>query len=230
MRNVELVIASSGWPIKTGLSRVASESCCMCGVHIEDDDCHARPFGIAFNNQPQLRAPESDYICNHCASLDNSLLQKYAKSVITSDGFYKFASNLDRAYWLLNPPEAPFLMIYGTQKNQHLAWYAPVNQSQEVFYVQLGYQVLRIRKSKLLEANAVAKAFYEKHEKFLFQKGKDDPEIAVRTSWLLNNEDERENKQLIFSLTQGERWAARICQTAGDAVLSHTPTQTLPTE
>jgi|APLak6261703504_1056268.scaffolds.fasta_scaffold02539_3 CRISPR type IV-associated protein Csf1 len=131
--------------------------CMMCGFpHAEGELVVSSSLSSTFTNWGDL-ANNSDIVCGYCAAVSQDpWTQAWMSSVITESGVYKFASNNDIAFWLLNPPNAPFIMMRGDQKTQHLVWRTPVNYSPDVYQVRFGEKMLIIRRKQLILARDAA--------------------------------------------------------------------------
>ncbi|MBR8189104.1 type IV CRISPR-associated protein Csf1 [Burkholderia vietnamiensis] len=148
-----------------GLSPIASTrasstgNCAMCGhAHEVGDPVVEYSPDSSFTDYGALRAPSSPVVCGWCAATWTiDFTQRYAKSVISTDGVYPAASNEHIAYWLLNPPTGPWIFVQSDQKRQHLIWRAPVNHSTEIFVVRYGELQLTVRRARLLDGLAAAK-------------------------------------------------------------------------
>lgn len=134
--------------------------CLMCGFeHQKGDLVVDSNLSDSFTNWADLAAPASHVICGYCASSSQDpWTQAWMHAVITEKGVYKFASNNDIAYWLLNPPSTPFIMMKGDQQKQHLVWRTPVNYSREIYQVRIGEKMVTIRLKHLLSARDSALA------------------------------------------------------------------------
>ena len=111
--------------------------------------------GVTFRDQYDIVDRQSSYVAQHTAAiLERPYMQKYSKSVISPDGWFKFATTHDVAWFLLNPPTPPFVMIFGIAKMEHLLWRTPLSLSRELFFVRLGHRLLRINHARLLAIHA----------------------------------------------------------------------------
>jgi CRISPR type IV-associated protein Csf1 len=113
----------------------------------------------SFNNKFDLGVPESPYVCSDCCALyHKDYLQKYSKSYACRAGVFRLASNAEQCWFLLHPPEPPFIALISDTQQQHLIWRAPVNWSAEQIKVRMGDRVLLLRHKVLLQAvEAVAR-------------------------------------------------------------------------
>ena len=91
--------------------------------------------------------------CGYCLPLlTTEGLRATAKGIFTLDGVRPFSKWADITQGLMQPPEPPFVMLYATRKNQHMAWRARVNLSRDLLYVRVGLRDLKIRRPVLLAA------------------------------------------------------------------------------
>lgn len=138
-----------------GVPALKEGNCAFCGAPINIGDPQV-PFAVsgAFMDDLSLAARGSDMTCGYCVhhlSAEGLRTTGYgAFSVI--DGHIPFRKWQDIARALLNPPAVPFVMVYATANNQHMAWRAPVNYSRDLLYVRVGLRDLKIRRHKLTEA------------------------------------------------------------------------------
>lgn len=131
--------------------------CAFCGHEIKAGDPYV-PFtvGGAFMDDLTLAARGSDMTCGYCPHvLSAEGLRTTGYGVFSATGASPFRKWGDIAESLKNPPEPPFVMVYATANNQHMAWRAPVNHSRDLFYVRVGLRDLKIHRQKVLDAVAV---------------------------------------------------------------------------
>lgn len=154
-----LAIAAAGFrPI--GMPAVTEGRCKMCGFeHNQGDPVVDAALPDSFTSWGELSAPGSPVVCGSCAAVSQDpWMQAWMNACITQAGVYKFASNADIAYWLLNPPDGPFVMTRGDQQKQHLVWRTPVNYNREVYQVRIGEKLVTIRRAHLIKARDAALA------------------------------------------------------------------------
>jgi len=154
-----LAVQAAGRDHTGVMSAQAPGACAMCGQHHAIGD-PVTPFvpTDSFTDYPALRAKSSRIICGWCAATCNDIFtQKVLKTVICRDGIFPAASNVHIAYWLLNPPDGPWMWVQGDQKKQHIIWRTPVNTSRDVYQVRNGEQVLTVRRQRLLPAVEAAR-------------------------------------------------------------------------
>lgn len=196
--------------------------CAMCGTTIFAGDLidDFAP-GDAFTDYPALAAKSSDVICADCKAIwRQEFLQKYSKSVICDEGVFPFAKMENQAYWLLNPPQSPFIMILSDQQQQHLIWRAPVNLSRDLYQIRFGSALLTIRRLILVEAMEASRYLVE-----LLNATEKKPRTKspfVRLDWEMSDlrhgrlrdevlslpgDEAQKMVGLLRSLTPGESWA-----------------------
>jgi CRISPR type IV-associated protein Csf1 len=129
--------------------------CGYCGRQINPGDMSI-PFaaGAAFMDDLSLAARGSAWTCGYCAVLlgaEGLRISGYGMFSI-EDGAIPFRKWGDIAKALENPGKPPFVAVYATANNQHMAWRAPVSLSRDVFYVRVGLRDLRIRRPFALRA------------------------------------------------------------------------------
>jgi len=137
-----------------GVPAEKAGNCAFCGAEIKVGDPNV-PFSVtgAFMDDLSLAARGSDMTCGHCVHvLSADGLRATSHGVFSKAGVQPFRKWADVAKAVTEPPEAPFVMVYATANNQHMAWRAPVNYSRDLFYVRVGLRDLKIRRQKLLDA------------------------------------------------------------------------------
>lgn len=141
-------------PLPPGtLSLLPGAHCPLCGYAFgPGEKGHANPTtGNSFNDAPSMKGGAREPTCSACIATYGKLFtQTLSKTVMTVDGAWGFASNEDRAYWLLNPPSQPFVMVCGLATNQHLFWRTPVARSRDIYPLRVGPHVGFIRR-RILE-------------------------------------------------------------------------------
>ncbi len=139
-------------------------ACAMCGrPHGPGDSVVDFEPQSSFTDWAALRSPSSRLICVWCDGVwDRDFTQAYLKTIVCREGVFPAARNDHLAYWIMNPPEGPWLFLQGDQKIQHVVWRAPVNHSREVFQVRAGEAVLTIRTKQLQAGVAAVKALAAK--------------------------------------------------------------------
>lgn len=137
-----------------GIPAKVAGDCTFCGKHIAKGElCVTPDFGPSFMDAVSLASRGSGMVCGDCAVLvtgEGLLATGYG--VFHAGGVNPFRKWADIRAFLENPPVAPFVALYSTAKNQHMAWRAVVNHSRELLYIRVGLRDLCIRRQFVLRA------------------------------------------------------------------------------
>lgn len=153
-RSSTIVLRALGWA-PDGVPAKKEGTCAYCGQPIHVGDLHVRfSAGPAFMDDLSLADRGSGMTCGYCVPLlsrDGLMASGYG---VFSErgGVTPFRKWADIAAALREPPEPPFVAVYATANNQHMAWRAPVNLSRDLFYIRVGLRDLKIRRPMLLDA------------------------------------------------------------------------------
>jgi CRISPR type IV-associated protein Csf1 len=198
-----LVIEATGIPPLGTRKAKEAYRCAMCGIEIHPGDMIDDFLpGEAFTDHPSLADQGSHVICGACKAIWNKdFTQKYSKTVISREGIFPFAKMEHQAYWLMEPPEPPFIMIQSDQQQQHLIWRAPVNLSREVFAIRYGNRILTIRRGFLQEAVEACKSLAAKLPK---KTGKSVKLPFHRLDWKLESLSHGRWRNELYDLDAGE--------------------------
>ena len=128
--------------------------CALCGAPVKTGQMQAPlSLGPGFVDDLYLAARGSHIICGWCTNVMGlEGLRATGYGVFSAEGVRPFRKWGDIAKSLLDPPVVPFAMVYATANNQHMAWRAPVNDSQDLFYVRVGLRDLKIRRRVLFQS------------------------------------------------------------------------------
>lgn len=234
-----VIVAKALGYMPEGVPAKQDGACAFCGLHIAEGDLSS-PFSVspAFMDDLSLAAKGSDMTCGHCAPLMTAAaLRETGYGVFTHNGVRPFRKWGEIATALANPPDEPFVMLYATANNQHMAWRAPVNFSPDLFYVRVGLRDLKIRHAILMRAvevsQKVANVFgYEATEKTLahpFTRLSSDLKEIGHSSLRVYSPSKKEVEEghyekvaqhqedidFLMNLTLGETWALRFLLTPG---------------
>ena len=158
-----------------GVASDIDQVCALSGVEVPAGTENLVPWKPkdSFRDQFFMADRRSRYVTQETSAiLTRPFMQRYANSVISTDGWFKFASTNDVAWHLLNPPTPPFVMIFGVTQMQHLLWRAPLSLSRELFFVRLGPRLIRVRHSRVLAALNLAEACLNPVNVFAAEQGK----------------------------------------------------------
>lgn len=150
------VIVARAWgKTPDGVPAPHAGRCAFCGLEIAEGDPYV-PFeaGSYFMDDLTLAARGSGMTCGHCVHLLSAQgLRDSGHGIFSeTDGALPFRKWADIARALREPPRPPFVAVYATANNQHMAWRAPINFSRDLFYVRVGLRDLKIRRPVLLAA------------------------------------------------------------------------------
>lgn len=205
--------------------------CAMCGGHYNKGDV-VEPFKpeASFTDYTALAFPQATHICGACKALwRREFMQTYSKVVVSEEGMHMFASNDNQAYWLLEPPKPPFMMLISDQQLMHIVWKTPVSLSRDFYFVRLGEKTFSIRRNLLKDAREAAFLLSDAINKNTKEKaGKKGQEAKFRSPFdrldrnlenglhgmisyftkQLSNEipELKESVRLLERLTPGELW------------------------
>lgn len=128
--------------------------CALCGCEIKQGDPQVPlSLGDSFMDDLYLAARGSQVVCGWCPiTMTADGLKATSHGAFSLEGARPFRKWGDIAASLEDPPKPPFVMVYATANNQHMAWRAPVNWSRDMFYVRVGLRDLKIRRQALLSA------------------------------------------------------------------------------
>lgn len=162
------------------------DTCVTCGALIKKGDLarKAHPYMTdSFNNKQDVRPGK--YICGYCAAVWKDLWMKdvfRAKSVsIEGEGVFRLSSGDDIAWFMLNPPQNPYVAIHSTKKQAHMVWRTPITLPSERFIkLRINDDLLIIDRDRLIEG---VKAYGRANE-IIKEAGKPKGVIAITSSKL----------------------------------------------
>jgi CRISPR type IV-associated protein Csf1 len=137
-----------------GVPATHKTACSICGLQIQPNDL-CSPFSVnqGFTDDLSLAARGTKHTCGYCPPLMSADgLVRSGYGVFSEEGVRPFRKWTEVADSLMNPPKPPFVMLYATAKNQHMAWRAPVNYSGDAFRVRVGLRDLLIRRQLVIDA------------------------------------------------------------------------------
>lgn len=138
-----------------GVTATESGRCAMCGLPIYPGHKHiALDLASGFVDDLSMACRGSNMVCANCGPLMTKpgIIVSGHGAFSSTEGYRPFRKWGEISELLLNPPTPPFVMVYATANNQHMAWRAPVNLSRDQFYVRVGLRDLKIRRSFLKAA------------------------------------------------------------------------------
>lgn len=130
--------------------------CACCAKPIFKGDIAVRDkdrFGQTFTDGPNLAARGSGAVCGACSAIMNAKpLMATQHAVITPEGAYSIRKDINRAWFLLTPPNPPYVAVVSDTKQAHLIWKTPPTLDNNLMIVRLGQRLLRIRRPILMQA------------------------------------------------------------------------------
>ena len=215
-------------PVEAG----PGEQCLMCArelhsgerVHLADDVLDKGSFAnwssLALPYQRgKGRRKSTSKICGWCREVMRPpWMQKLGRAVIDRNGVWRFARNCEIAYWLLNPPEPPFMMAILDQKQQHIWWRTPINWDRRLIRMRLGEKLLTLRPKMLRKGLEAVKALSDAtrgRKQFQSPYVSLSRDMGETGAYRLRDEVEAlrddpilgAHVRLLDSLTPGEVWA-----------------------
>lgn len=213
----------------TGKPTESNATCCMCGQPIALGELAVqRPFkgNTTFMDDASLWE-NRDHACGWCASLlSDSALRTFTACLITSEKAWSLSGWGSRAWYFLNPPDKPHLVVFATKQKHHLVWRTPVNLSNKLFTVRYGDFLMHIRRAHMMKAVDAARSLIE------MTNSTNDSKKVVK-SFLIGSDPSKPNfgrihpliaktcagtpeMATILSCSVGELWATGVIVSAAD--------------
>lgn len=146
-------------PKKQGIAE--QDTCCaMCGRQVRKGEvCDAEFVNQGtFMDDLDLAVRGSQTICQWCGTVKRAAAMPALKgTVVCKEGVLPIRSDAHRSWFLLTPPEPPFVALIGITQNQHLVWRTPVTLSRQLITVRVGEDLLTIRQGRLQESVAACR-------------------------------------------------------------------------
>ncbi len=175
------MIASSSRIVLDSVARHAGVTLAAPEGIVADDDIHCGACGVAipcggrfvvlrpdagsFTDWQYLAvhgAPGGEFaVCPSCATLFTKAFQVYqtraAAAVYSAEGAWMLSFDAERRWFLLTPPEPPFVAYIATTMGQHVAWRAPITTDKNLIRLAVGRTLLTINRPLLLEASDICR-------------------------------------------------------------------------
>ncbi len=158
-------IARLGLGLKPHSDKMAPNdtSCMACGapISVGDPVFAWKPIKGTFTDFHYLSRPTKT-VCMDCQPfLENQVLQKTQKCVISESGAWSLSKDSHRVWLLTDPPKPPFVAVISDSMKQHLIWRAMPTVDRDALSIQLGRQSLRIDRPLALEAMTWCRAIVD---------------------------------------------------------------------
>lgn len=132
--------------------------CACCARPVLPGDIAVRDkdrFRQSFTDGPSLADRGSGAVCGACSAVMNAgPMSKLQCHVITRNGAFPIGKDVNRAWFLMTPPEPPWVAVISQTTLSHLIWRTPVTIDNNLMIVRLGPRLLRIRRNLLLQGIA----------------------------------------------------------------------------
>jgi len=132
--------------------------CALCGLDLPNgtpaNPAARRVDSATFNNRRDLASKMSPYICGDCEASwgDTYRNPPYSCSISTKDGLFPIFSRQDISWFLVNPPEPPFMMQFSNARMQPMIWRGMVTFDRNFIQIRIGEVPMTIRRPVLLKA------------------------------------------------------------------------------
>lgn len=222
--------AGLGLPTAPGAARNSATICMACGTSIPAGDAVIEwaPSHSTFTDWQYLIRDEyrgsSGSVCRDCAPLlKNRVMQRTQKCVISrDDGAWSLAKDANRAWFLRTPPKPPFVAVISDAMKQHLLWRAAVTIDEDLIFVQLGRNTLRIDRPRLFDAEAdciraaeiasmLGVAVQARHPFLALDRARSDPGHGVLNPAIVSasahSGELADRLEALLQLGDGELWA-----------------------
>lgn len=135
----------------------APTHCSHCAIPITEGE-HYSPIkaGEFFSDTRDL-AEKNALVCWRCVHIRAlQLLVNLPNSVITATEVYPLKKDVEKAWFLLDPPEPPFVVAFQSSQRQHLIWRTPVTQSKDLILLRYGPDLFTVRPALIRRALEIA--------------------------------------------------------------------------
>lgn len=154
-------------PLPAGIPSEKATHCAACGVQIRQGDpmVRFRPNVGSFTDWQYMThefVVDGQFpICPYCAALfPKDFLQHQAmasSAVYSRHGAWMMTLDVERAWFLLTPPEPPFVAYVATTMGQHVVWRTPVTIDRDYLRVGIARSVLSIDRPLLMAASEMCR-------------------------------------------------------------------------
>jgi CRISPR type IV-associated protein Csf1 len=142
---------------------VTEPTCCAacgCDLLVGDHMVWSRP-GKGFTDWQYLTHPtlrDGQFpLCTSCAVFFTSDYLRFQAAIPAAvygpAGAWSLTGDAERRWFLLTPPEPPFVAYIATTMGQHVVWRSPITMDAELLRIGIARTVLTIHRHKLLVAS-----------------------------------------------------------------------------
>lgn len=189
--------------------------CTHCARPIESGDLYSpSKVGQFFSDSRDLTGGDRT-ICWRCEYLRKKyMLYSLARVVITKEGVYSIAKDVNKAWFFTSPPPAPFVAVHSSAQMQHLLWRTPVTVDNRLIRLRFGPSLFTIRPEAINRALAICdnmnKGLDQWRSPLILDRDMQKPNVGIVTTTgreMLEHSD----IEFLSGLTQGEYWALAYC-------------------
>lgn len=190
-----------------------STHCSLCARPINDSDLYSpSALGEFFSDTRDLSC-NSRIICWRCVALKKqALLFGLQNAVVTADGVFPVAKDVNKAWLFTMPPEGPMLITFSSiAMAQHLSWRTPITLSNQLLRVRFGHRLFTVRPSAINRALAIADTLNADSKQrwrspLYLDRAATDESHGKLLPWAQQALDD-ESVAFLTSLSAGEYWA-----------------------
>ncbi|RUE86371.1 hypothetical protein IPC1135_29845 [Pseudomonas aeruginosa] len=186
-------------------------ACSHCSRPIQNGDLYSPSSVGAFFSDTRDLASTSRSICWRCVVLrKKTMLNALGAVVVTLDGVYSIAKDVNKAWLFTSPPPAPFLVVHKSSTMQHLCWRTPVTLDNRRISVRYGPNLFIVRPEVVRKALSIADRVNEGQKKWVTPVFFDRKAAAMGHGLITRAGAEmltQEEQDFFQSITPGERWA-----------------------
>lgn len=145
-----------------GIPVTEATCCAACGADLQPGDrmVWSKP-GKGFTDWQYLTHPtlrDGQFpLCTACAVFFTSDYLRFQAAIPAAacgpSGAWALTSDAERRWFLLTPPEPPFVAYVATTMGQHVVWRAPITMDANLLRIGVARSVLNIRRPLLLAAS-----------------------------------------------------------------------------
>ena len=161
--NTELAARAVGVHLPSGAPARADTQCMFCGRLIKENEaCVKKTIARGSFMDDAWFAARSGVACVFCETMTSSSVTKALGSanclVYTRDGVFPIAKDSARTWFLLTPPEPPFVVTASATINfQHVVWKGQTTYDHNMIFIAWPTRIMTIRHNTLMQAVEVCR-------------------------------------------------------------------------